>query len=187
MLSEILTLAGPVLGAIGGGSKRKGQEPEKQGFAALPKQVQEAWLKTYLPRVLEYTQRGYHAPPMMRAANPQMQPGASQAVYQLQQYADRQRVNTGQGMLNPAMQQPQPQQPAPQAMDALRNAMMGRMQYGDRGRFGPGMGAALSNDADYALAYQLSQRNPNIADILRGVNPDDLSPAFRQMFNFEAV
>lgn len=58
------------------------------GFAALPHEVQQAWLKTYLPAVLAQTSKAYQAPPLRRApTNPGM--FDSQGLADLQKYSDQ--------------------------------------------------------------------------------------------------
>ena len=69
------------------GKKDKGAAPEKQGFAALPKEVQDAWLKTFAPAVQEQYERPFQAVPMARVEDTG-DPFQSQALIDLQRYSD---------------------------------------------------------------------------------------------------
>ncbi len=86
-MSMMVSAGGSLLGGLFG--KKKGEAPatQVQGFAALPKEVQNAWLQTYLPQVLEQNKKTYEAPPMMRAPT---QAGIfdSQGLADLQRYSD---------------------------------------------------------------------------------------------------
>lgn len=77
------------LGLLGSvlGNKNKGAEPSKSGFAALPKEVQNAYLDTYLPDVLEQYKQPFQAIPMARVEDTG-DPFQSQALLDLQQYSD---------------------------------------------------------------------------------------------------
>lgn len=87
VFSEALTLGGSLLSGLFGGDDT---EPQKQGFAALPKRVQDAFLDTYLPAALEDFERQYEPLlPFARAQDPRQDPFASQGLFEIQQMADR--------------------------------------------------------------------------------------------------
>lgn len=83
-----LGLAGAgIAGSLFGGKKQKAQPTS--GFATLPKPVQDAFLKTYLPDVLSQYDAPFQAIPMNRVAAPDPNdPFASRGLYDLQQYSD---------------------------------------------------------------------------------------------------
>lgn len=88
MLGSILSGVGALAGAFGG-SKGGSPSETKQGFAALPKEVQDILLETYLPAVQAEYEMPYQAIPMQRAANPADDPFASQSLYDLQKFSDQ--------------------------------------------------------------------------------------------------
>lgn len=76
---------GILSGLLGGGSQQK----QVSGFSALPKQVQDAYLNTFLPGALDWysNNKEYQALPMKRVNAPSS-PFDSQGLYDLQQYSD---------------------------------------------------------------------------------------------------
>lgn len=72
-----------------GGAKNKGtpvqQDIKKEGFAALPKPVQDMWLDQYLRDVANLYNQGNQTPPMARARTGRYD---SQGLKELQAYAD---------------------------------------------------------------------------------------------------
>jgi len=80
-------LGGAALSAFGGKDKKTTSE-SKSGFQALPKEVQDFLLESYLPQVQERFASPYQAIPMQRAPDPSGDPFASQALYDLQQFSD---------------------------------------------------------------------------------------------------
>lgn len=102
-----ITAAGSYLSSKNAG---KGAKPEAQGFAALPKSVQDAWLNTYLPKAMAASQLPYQAIPMQRATNPANDPFASQALWDLQRYSDAKG-----GLFSPMMAGSSPTAGAPAA------------------------------------------------------------------------
>jgi hypothetical protein len=89
MLGSILSGAGAIAGLLGG-SKKQGASQQLTGFQAMPKEVQDALLKQYLPAVNDQFNAPYQAIPMQRATNPAGDPFASQALYDLQNFSDMQ-------------------------------------------------------------------------------------------------
>ena len=83
-IAGIASGAGALASAFGG---KKGQAPAQQGFAALPKKVQDAYLETYLPAVLEQYEQPFQPIPMQRAVDTG-DPFQSQALLDLQQFSD---------------------------------------------------------------------------------------------------
>ncbi len=67
---------------------KKGEKAAASGFAALPKEVQDAWLKTYLPSVLSLFNRPYTPLPMARVDVNSADPFRSQGLIDLQNYSD---------------------------------------------------------------------------------------------------
>lgn len=147
MLGNVLGIAGIAASAFG---KNKDKPSAQQsGFAALPQEVKDAYLKTYLPGVLEAFNTPYQPLPMSRVSAPSSV-FDSQGLYDLQQYSD------SMGGLFGAPQQEAPAQrqsmPATEAetlrgMIAAMNAPTGRgggLNYND-----------LSN-ADFAVMGRLA-------------------------------
>lgn len=87
MLGSILGIAGLAASAFGGKDQKVTSE-QKTGFQALPKEIQDYLLESYLPRVQDYGESPYPSVPMERATNPADDPFASQALYDLQRYSD---------------------------------------------------------------------------------------------------
>jgi len=83
-IGEGLAVAGIASSLVGGS---KGQKTPASGFYALPGEVQDAYLKTYLPAVMDVYNQGYQGIPMARVSAP-TSPFDSKALYQLQQYSD---------------------------------------------------------------------------------------------------
>ncbi len=74
-----------MLSSLFGG--KKGVSSGASGFAAMPEAVQQAYLNTYLPGVLQNYNTGYQSMPMQRVQAPSS-PFDSRAMYDLQQYSD---------------------------------------------------------------------------------------------------
>lgn len=135
-----LGIAG-VAGSIFGGKKTKAQPTS--GFATLPKPVQDAFLKTYLPDVLSQYDTPFQPIPMNRVSAPDPNdPFASRGLYDLQQYSDQ----IG-GLFTPTDPNRAMQQPA-EAPVQNRDEIMGLMDFivnqrpkgnivGDNMKFGP--------------------------------------------------
>ena len=93
-----------LLQTLFGGSENK--QNTTNGFDALPKAVQEAWLNVALPKIMDTANRPYQAPPMQRVNAPSSIYD-SQGLYDLQKYSD----SVG-GFFSPlARQQPAAQAP----------------------------------------------------------------------------
>lgn len=84
-IGSVLSGVGAVAGLFGG--KKEGTGTQKTFFESLPPEVQKALLKTYLPDVMDYYSRDFVPRPAKRATKPTDAFG-SQALYELQQYAD---------------------------------------------------------------------------------------------------
>ena len=110
VLGAILGAVSLGAAALGGGNKVK--QTSQSGFATLPAEVQQAYLKTYLPAVLQ----NFNAPrpqiPLSRAEAPTDIFG-SQELYKYQKFKDAQRLR---GTINA---QSQPVQPAQQSRAGL--------------------------------------------------------------------
>lgn len=82
---DILGIGGALLGAAG--SKKDKPAEQKSAFESLPKEVQEAWLKTFLPQVLEQNKQPYKSMPMGRY-QPTGDIFENQGLKKLQEYSD---------------------------------------------------------------------------------------------------
>lgn len=122
-----LAIAG-IAGSVFGGKDNKALPTS--GFGTLPKAVQDAWLKTYLPDVQEQYNAPFQPLPMTRAVDPSTDPFASQGLYDLQQYSDA----IG-GLFTPldGSQLQQSNQTAPQQMASSNylNDLRNNTQIGD--------------------------------------------------------
>lgn len=98
-IGSIISVGASLLGGAKGKDKATASQSTESsessssstsGFAALPPAVQDAWLKTYLPTVLQnYTNNQvYKAPPMARVNNPRSV-FDSAALNDLQKYSDK--------------------------------------------------------------------------------------------------
>lgn len=136
-LGSALSIGASLIGAIGGKDKAQ-PEVSQSGFAALPQEVKDAYLKTALPAMLELYNTSYRPVPMKRVNAPQSV-FDSQGMYELQQYSDRQG-----GMFTPAVLDngtpiagartpaaPQDNTVSQDAIDNLRLEMLGRRMVED--------------------------------------------------------
>lgn len=87
-----------LLDSLVGGSKQN--QNSVSGIAALPPEVQQAYIKTLLPAALKQFEKPFRPAPMQRVNAPST-PFDSQAMYQLQQYSDAMG-----GMFTPTNQTP---------------------------------------------------------------------------------
>lgn len=135
-----------LLGGLMGSDEGEQREAERTGFAALPPEVQDAYLKQFLPAAQRQFQTGPTPPPMGRAQTGKF---SSKALQELQQYADtiNKQRNSPEGKAQAAQQaQMQAQQQA--AQNAQQNggsdqARINQLMYDiskggrDKGAFGP--------------------------------------------------
>jgi hypothetical protein len=133
---SVLSLGSTLTGLVGGKDKVR-PEIRQSGFATLPQEVKDAWLKTALPDMLKNYNTPYRPVPMKRVNAPQS-PFDSQAMYELQEYSDRQG-----GLFTPSVldngtsiggSQPTTSQDngaSQDAIDNLRLEMLGRQMVAD--------------------------------------------------------
>lgn len=81
------SLASSALGAMKGNKDATGGGSQS-GFAALPKEVQDFLLQTYLPKVQNYANMPFQAAPMQRADTSGNDIFASQGLSDLQKFSD---------------------------------------------------------------------------------------------------
>jgi len=85
---------GSILGGVGalasafGGKDKQTTSSRVDGFQALPKEVQDMLLESYLPKVQNILNMPYQAIPMQRAMNPAGDPFASKGMWDLQNFSD---------------------------------------------------------------------------------------------------
>lgn len=84
-LDDVLGIASLAAGAFG--KKKAKASTSKKGFAALPEEVQQVFLETYLPGIKQQYAKQYQPPPMKRVNRPSSV-FDSQGLYDLQQYSD---------------------------------------------------------------------------------------------------
>ncbi len=100
-----------LLQTLFGGKEEKSNST--QGFDALPKAVQDAWLNVALPKIMDTANRPYQSMPMQRVNAPSSIYD-SQGLYDLQKYSDSvggffNPINRPQGAQSPNQMQPQGQ------------------------------------------------------------------------------
>jgi hypothetical protein len=106
-IGSILSLAGPVLGALGGGKNTGASQQQISGYQSLPKEIQDYLLKSMFPRIQSYGESSYQGLPMRRINESDMDPVfGSKARIGLQEWRDYQMA----------------QQPQAAAEDATKNA-----------------------------------------------------------------
>ena len=186
---KIMEGGGALTSAIGGGMKNKGETVGKQGFEATPKEMRDAWLKTWLPEVLAQNQKERTPWPMKRATDPATDPFAPRGLWEFQQYNDDLKRQTGRGFFDPVtISTPTASSDTASNTDVLRSEMLGRMALQALGGTGGvrGKRPPVSTSADYALFNDIRQPGADVENLLKAINPSDLSAEYRRFFNFGA-
>lgn len=83
---DLLSLGGTLLGGLGQDEPKRAEQ--STGFNALPKEVRDAWIKTFLPAAMAQFQQPYKAMPMKRY-QPTGTAFDSAAMQDLQNYSDQ--------------------------------------------------------------------------------------------------
>jgi hypothetical protein len=86
---DIIGIGGALLSGLGGGKDTSSTSAPQSGFATLPKPVQDAYLKTYLPAVLDLYNKPRQPIPMIRAPLEPASPFDSAELSKLQLFSDK--------------------------------------------------------------------------------------------------
>lgn len=176
-IDDLLVGAGAIASAFGGKKKQVTQETQS-GFQALPKEVQDLLLNSYLPKVQNTLDMPYQAIPMQRAENPAGDPFASKALWDLQNFSDAAGgyftpLQAGSMAPNPASYQgaagSKPAMPAsnnaPAGGDLAAQWLSALSAPGNAGTRGTWAGNRYSGDIANALKVQIANGSLTMADI----------------------
>lgn len=147
------SLGGALGGGMKGGSNGAGSaqgiggNSTNSGFAALPPEVQQAYLQKYLPQLLQQTQGKFQGTPTGQAPTG---PFASQALQELQQYSNQNGgIFGGNSGVNP-LGQVEP---------------FNQYQQNALGSFGGGLSGFQNELPGYQNLYNENVLNPQLAEI----------------------
>jgi hypothetical protein len=150
LASQGASLLGNLFGGDEGGqASPTGINGQTQGFAALPPEVQQAWLQQYLPQLLQQHQGKLQTTPLEQARSG---PFESQGLQELQDYANRNAGIFGGSWGVRPLGQVEP---------------LNQIQQGALGNVGRGL-AGLSEDLPgYQSLYNQNVLDPQLKDIQR--------------------
>lgn len=166
-MSMLASAGSTILGGLFGGNDYEPQQTGSSGFAALPPQVQQAYLQQLLPQAQNIFSSPYVTTPLGQARN---SPFESQALQELQQYSNQNGGLFAGGTGVRPLGQVEP------FNETQQNAL---------GQFGQGYGNFLQNQGQYMNPYQQRVLN-QLAMGGQGMNqqlPGYMNPWLEQVLN----
>lgn len=190
MIGTILSGAGAIAGALGGGKSQQLAE-QKSGFETLPKEIQDYLLGDIFSRIKSYGNTPFPTVPYRRVDDRESDPiFGSRALRDLQALKDREYMSNPQSPANPT-QMAAPQQA--QQMADLEARMMARQeleaQAARAGRMNPGADMRMRDymqTIDPTQMARLGQFMQEKSKIPQGQSIDDLAAKYsaeRELLN----